>query len=302
MLHKRTFVIAGAILAWGASLEAAISVGYFNDSSNLTETLDMGLADPIARNGFTPVQITDIAAFVGAGNLSTIKILLIDEVSTGEVHDPSPALLSQAAALSAWVAGGGVIAIHDRNLCRAELGTLCTPVPGATFRPTVSFGTDINVDTTSVTLVTNGPFGVITNATLDGGNFSDLGFVATLPAGAVGILNNGTPGNEVALSYRFGSGWVYYSTIPLDFFVNLNNIANFNPQPVAFRTIYAPNMVAYLACLAGVTSCSTTGPNPTPAATAAPTLSQWGLGILAIMLMGCAAVMLRSGQAKGPAR
>jgi len=302
MLHKRTLVIAGAILAWGASLEAAISVGYFTDGLDANgnpQTSDTGLAAPIARNGFTAVQITDIAAFVGAGNLSTIQILLIDEISTGETHDPSAALIGQAPALSAWVAGGGVIAIHDRNLCRAQGGTLCTPVPGAAFTPTVLFGSDINVDTASVTLVTSGPFGVITNATLDGGNFSDLGFVAT-PSGAVGILNNGTIGQEVAFSYGFGLGFVYYSTIPLDFFVNVANIANFNPQPPTFSTIYAPNMVAYLACLAGVSPCST--PSITGAATGAPTLSQWGLGILAILLMGCAAVMLRSGEAKGPAR
>jgi hypothetical protein len=295
--------MAGALLAWGASLEAAISVGYFTDgldASNTSEVLDTGLAAPIAANGFTAVQITDIAAFVAAGKLSTIKILLIDEISTGETHDPSAALIGQSTALSAWVAGGGVIAIHDRNLCRAQGGTLCTPVPGAAFTPTDLFVADINVDTASVTLVTNSPFGgVLTNATLDGGNFSDLGFVATLPSGAVGILNNGTIGQEVAFSYPVGSGWVYYSTIPLDFYVNLDNIAFFNPQPPTFRTIYAPNMVAYLGCLAVPSTCS--APALT-GATGAPTLSQWGLGILAIMLMGCAAVMLRSGQAKGPAR
>jgi hypothetical protein len=297
MPHKRTFVIVGAVLALGASLEAAISVGYFTDgldANGVSQVSDTGLAAPIAANGFTAVQITDITTF----NLSTISILMIDEINNGA---PTAALLSQSTALSNWVAGGGVIAIHDRNVCQ---GT-CTPVPGSAG---VSFnfllGNNIDVET-SGTLVTNGPFGVITNATLDNGNpptgFSDHGFAVfgTLPSGAAGILNNGTTGHEVSFSYRFGSGWVYYSTIPLDFYVNTVNVALFNPQPIAFRTVYAPNLVAYLGCLAGG-ACSTAA--ATAAATAAPTLSEWGLGILAILLMGCAAVILRSGQAKGPAR
>lgn len=299
MLHKSTFVIAAAILALGASLEAATRVGYYTDGVDAlgnSQSSDTGLAAPILANGFTPVQITDIAAFVAAGNLSTISILMIDEVNVSGIP-PTVALISQSTALSNWVAGGGVIAIHDRNVCR---GT-CTPVPGSagvTFNDTG--GSNIDVET-SGTLVTNGPKGVITNATLDGGAFSDNGFAlfATLPAGAVGILNNGTPGQEVAFSYRFGSGWVYYSTIPLDFFLSNANNLNFIPQPPTFAAIYAPNMVAYLGCLAGG-PCSTSA--ATAAASAAPTLSEWGLGILAILLMGCAAVMLRSGQAKGPAR
>jgi hypothetical protein len=300
MLLKRTFFIVGAILAWGASLEAGISVGYFTDgtdSNGDSQVLDTGLAAPILSNGLTPVQITDIVAFVTAGNLSNISILMIDEINVSG-RSPSAALLSQSTALSNWVLGGGVIAIHDRNVC--QVGATCTPVPGSAGVSFTSLGgSNINVETSS-TLVTNGPFGVITNATLDGGASSDNGFVllGTLPSGALGILNNGTAGHEVALSYRFGSGWVYYSTIPLDFYVNVANIANFNPQPVTFRTIYAPNMVAYLNCLA-TGACSPTTPT-TPVATAAPTLSGLGLGILAILLMGCAAVMLRSGQAKTP--
>jgi hypothetical protein len=271
MIHRGTLVIAGAILALSPSLEAGISVGYFTDFN----TSDTGPAAPIAANGFTPVQITDITTF----NLNTISILLIDGLQNTA---PSAALLGQATALSNWVAGGGVIAFHDRNVC---LHPPCMPVPGGA-GITFTFLTGVNIDVeTSTTLVTNGPFGIIGNTTLDGGNFSDHGFspLATLPAGAVGILNNGTPGNEVAYSYRFGLGRVYYSTIPLDFYLD-------GGTPDAFRTIYAPNMILYLASFATTTS---------PTATAAPTLSEWGLGILAVLLMGCAAVMLSRGRAKG---
>jgi hypothetical protein len=279
--HKRSLIFVAAILASGAPLQAAISVGYFTD---ITPS-DTGPAAPIAANGFTPVQITNIATF----NLNSISVLLIDEPNNGS---PSAALLGQATALSNWVAGGGVIAIHDRNVC---LGT-CTPVPGsAGIVFTRLTGANIDVEPLT-TLVTNGRFGTIGNTTLDGGNFSDHGFsgFATLPSGAAGILNNGTPGNEVAFSYCLGAGAVYYSTIPLDFY-----LAGGNPAP--FRTVYAPNLVAYLGSLVG-SNCHTALVAPAPAqvtagAIGAPTLSEWGLGILAVMLLGCAAVMLRSSPA-----
>jgi IPTL-CTERM motif len=308
MVHKRTLVIAGAILAWGASLEAGTSVGYFLDGidanglSHATPDHN-GPAGPITANGFTAVQILDLDAFVLAGNLSTISILTIYEISVGG-NNPSAALLRQAPALSNWVAGGGVLAIHDRNVCAG----VCTPVPGicgvdvhVCAGITLIFDQGNDIDVATPTLVTNGPFGVIGNLTLDGGPASDHGFVLvnTLPAGAVAIFHHDIPQHIITFSYRFGLGAVYYSTIPLDFYLD-PTIPAATRIPVAFGTIYAPNMVAYLGCLAGVSTCSlTVAPG---AATAAPTLSEWGLGILAILLMGCAAVMLRQGQAKGPAR
>jgi hypothetical protein len=300
MTHKKTLVIVGTILALGASLEADTKVGYFTDgvdNNNNNQSSDTGPAPPIIANGFTPVQITNIATF----DLNTISILLIDEFN---VVGPTAALLGRSTALSNWVAGGGVIAIHDRTVCT---GT-CTPVPGsAGISFTKAPGNNIDVETSVSTLVTNGQavnpsgqaFGAIGNTTLDGGNFSHSGYVtfATLPAGAVAILNNGTSGNEVAVSYRFGSGFVYYSTIPLDFYLNQTRINAGGSIPAAFHTIYAPNMVAYLGSLAASVVISSP-----PGATGAPTLSGWGLWILAILLMGCAAVMLRSGPREGSAR
>jgi hypothetical protein len=296
MVHNRTLVIAGAILAWGASLEAGTSVGYILDgvdANGLSHATHVGPADPITANGFTPVQITDIDAFVAAGklnDLSTISILMIFEISN---TSPSAALLGQATALSNWVAGGGVIAYHDRNVC----GGTCTPVPGSA-GITLIRDQGVLIEVGTPTLVTNGPFGVIVNGALDGGPASDHGFalVNTLPAGAVAILHHDIPQHIIAFSYRFGSGAVYYSSIPLDFYLD-HTIPIAIRVPVAFSTIYAPNMVAYLGSLAGIAPAI-----PTTGATGAPTLSEWGLGILAILLMGCAAVMLRPGQAKGPAR
>jgi hypothetical protein len=271
MIANRPLVLA-AILAFGcASLKAAITVGYFTDN-NAPST---GPAAPITANGYTAVQIANIATF----NLSTIQILLIDEASNVA---PSAALLGQATAISNWVAAGGIVAIHDRNVCA---GT-CTPVPGG---GGISFiqsnGFDIDVET-SGTLVTNGPFGVIDNKNLDHVTFSSNGYAVSLPAGSIRFLNNGTVGNAVAFIYRFGTGWVYYSTIGLDFYLGPPAIG-----VAAFSGIYAPNVLAYLGSLVG--AAPPPGPGPvTPNATAAPSLSQWGMGILAILLIAAAAFAL----------
>src|SRR5213596_3411544 len=117
MITNRPLVLAGAMLAFGCGwVKAATTVGYFTDNNAGSTDLNA----PITANGYTAVQITNIATF----NLSTIQILLINESNPGT---PSAALLGQAAAISTWVAGGGILAIHDRNVCR---GT-CTPVPGS---------------------------------------------------------------------------------------------------------------------------------------------------------------------------
>ena len=283
MIRGRTLVLVSVLSFGWASLEAAdsslklagvpaagtITVGYFTDYS----AGDAGFNVPITANGYTAVRIADIATF----DLSTIQILLINESANGS---PSAAWLGRATAISNWVQAGGVIGIHDRNVC---LGT-CTPVPGSSgIIFTRLTGSNIDVETGG-TLVTNGPGGIITNTTLDGGNSSDHGYsgFATLPPGAVAFLNNGTTGQEVAFAYKFGSGSVYYSTIPLDFYLA-------GSTPAAFAAVYAPNMIAYLGSLVG-----------TGVATVAsvPALSEWGLAMLAILLMGCAAFQLRSRSGK----
>jgi hypothetical protein len=277
MNTNRPLVLASALLAFGcASLKAAITVGYFTDN-NAGST---GPAASIAANGYTAVQIANITTF----NLSTIQILLINESSFAA---PSAALLAQGTAISNWVAGGGIVGIHDRNVCAVT----CTPVPGsAGISFTQSTGFDINVENAS-TLVTNGPFGVIDNNNLDHGTASSNGYAVSLPAGSIRILNNGTAGNGVAFVYRFGSGWVYYSTIGLDFYLG--------PPPIgvaAFSSIYAPNMVAFLGSL----YVGPAAPGPVaPTASPAPTLSQWGMGILAILLIAFAAFALRSRPGEG---
>src|SRR5262249_14409757 len=79
--------------------------------------------------------------------------------------------------------------------------------------------------------------------------FSNHGWVlgATLPAGALPILSAGpNPANVVAFSYSLGNGSVYYSTIPLDFYLDGNGPPALN---MTMQQIYTPNMLTHGASL-----------------------------------------------------
>ena len=107
--------------------------------------------------------------------------------------------------------------------------------------------------------MTNGPGGVLNNTSLDNGNLSTHGYTVegSLPsnedddssdddsdddASAVKILSRADPTQIVDFCYQFQGGAVYYSSIPLDFYLVG---AGPNPPRDNMRFIYAPNVVAY---------------------------------------------------------
>lgn len=199
-------------------------------------------AGAITAAGHTPLQLTGL----GAGDLAGIDVLWILNGNNG---DPDSEVLSHLADVSTFVSGGGVLSFHDRNVAQEGATPATDYVPGAAGVDfTSAFGTDLNVLASNT--VTNGPAGVIGNTTLDGGNFSDHGFASlgTLPAGAVAVLSTGDPSQIVDFYFGLGSGWVYYSTIPLDFY--LGGGGN-NPPANAFRNVYAVNEASFQAELAG---------------------------------------------------
>lgn len=227
--------LATAGLLAVTAANAQVTVGYYTDFN----AGDTGPNAPIVANGYTPVHILNIGTY----NFGLVDIVMIDEENNG---NPSAALLGREGDLATYVNGGGVVVIHDRNV---QNNALIPGGSGIALHRDFTFGADLNV-VTGGTLVTNGPFGTINNTTLDGGNSSSHGYadVSSLPAGAITFLSNGpSASHSAAFEFNLGAGHVYYSTIPLDFYLDGNGPA---PHPANdFRNIYAPNVLAYAGSL-----------------------------------------------------
>ncbi len=232
--------ILSIVIALGALLASLVAnaavFGYYTSGNNATTAP----ATPITASGNTAVHLTNLTA----ADLVGIDVLWILNSINGT---PDATVMNNLASINAFVSTGGVLSFHDRNVAGGVSAATYLPgAAGTTFVRLLAADIDVLANNT----VTNGPFGAINNTTLDGGNFSDHGYatLATLPAGATAVLSTGDPTRIVDFYYGFGAGDVYYSTIPLDFF--LAGGGN-NPPADAFRNIYAPNEAAFQAQLAG---------------------------------------------------
>ncbi len=240
-------VLATAFVGSSAVAESAQAmpvVGYFTDGNN-------GVTHPeaaILANGFTPDHVLNINTF----DFSTVDILMINESRNGSITN---ALLNRLDPLDptgveAFVRAGGVLVVHDRFVSNG--GPAPNPfIVGASAAIPADRAIDglsslIDVSAPGGTLVTDGPFGVIDDTSLDGGNFSSHGFVDTADVIAFGgtpiLHRDGQPDQTVAFSYLLDAGAVYYSTIPLDFYIAGNGP---NPPQDNFADVYAPNVLAY---------------------------------------------------------
>lgn len=200
-------------------------VGYYNLSFGQGVNHQI---PPIETAGGEPIHLDDLEA----EDLAEVGVLFAENPNNGGY---ASSYLARLQSIEAWVEAGGVLIFHDRHVTNAA-GIL---PGGANIAMVRNLDTDIDVRDGS-TIVTDGPGGVVTDETLDGGNYSHHGYAVaeSLPANAVMILSTGEADEVVTFAYPHGNGWVIYSTIPLDFY-----LAGSNPQ--AFREIYAPNVVAY---------------------------------------------------------
>lgn len=188
---------------------------------------------PIQAAGHTGVCLFDLTA----QNLSGIDVLFAQNPSNSGYAEEYTNNLD---AIRQAVMGGMTLVFHDRAVTNHTASLLPGGAGIAFARDTVSAAANnINI-ATSGTLVTDGPGGVLDNSSLDGGGSSSHGYAdeSSLPAGAVNILSRPTSTEVVTFAYPYGAGWVVYSTIPLDYFLDGND-------PAAFRDIYAPNVVEY---------------------------------------------------------
>lgn len=223
-MNFRALLLAAAAVAFGTPASATV-YGVYGDSSAESVSL-------IQAQGDKAIVLTGL----GAANLVGINVLW---VLNGSSNAQPAALTANARSVASFVAAGGTFAYHDQDPAGAG-----ATVPGAaaiSFAPYTTAAPDHNIDVILAgTVLTNRPGSMIDNTTLDGGNAQSHGYAAlsTLPAGTKALLSGTSANQVVALSYARGAGEVYYSSIPLNFFLSYpnDNVAK----------IYGPNVVAYL--------------------------------------------------------
>jgi hypothetical protein len=235
-VSKLFFTAAFAIVAFSASLTTNAAVfGYYLDGTTGSP------AAAIAASGNTSVQLSDLTA----ADLAGIDVLWI---LNGDNSGVDGNVSGNQAAITAFINGGGVLSFHDRHVNGGTSAS--TYIPGAGGVTFVRDFTDsANIDVLVSNTVTNGPGGVINNTSLDGGTSSSHGYalLATLPGGATGVFSQGDPTHIVDFYFCLGAGDVYYSTIPLDFYLLGSGPSGVQSNMV---NIYAVNEATFQAQLA----------------------------------------------------
>ncbi len=205
---------------------------------------------PIQRAGLNPVSIEDF----NAASLSGIDVLFVQNPSNsnyGDEYSASVDLINRA------VADGLILIFHDRFVDEAE-----TILPaGGTFdiRRELEQSDDIEVlrDGQDFSV---GPAGTITDESLDGGFWSYHGYTLrdTLPGDGSVFLTSENPNEVVTMGYTIGSGVVFYSTIPLDFYLSESSPLAQNMQD------YATNLLAFASQFADMDPDPQPDPQPDP--------------------------------------
>ncbi len=242
-MRRLRFLLFPAAFFFGSLAQAqTVVVAYFTDGA----TSSTAPAAAITRNNYTAQQITNLATF----DFSSNKVLVINEPSNSGY---STALTDQTSTLATFVQNGGLLIFHDRfvNGTPPLPSSLLPGASGITFVRSEAK----NIDVTFSSFISNGTYGTLTNTSLDEGNQSEHRYAvrSTLPAGAVVYLSYGSDTSKaVGFAYKFGTGTVYYSTIPLDYYLSGNS-------PAAFADIYYPNLLAGISQLRAVPEPSVVG-------------------------------------------
>lgn len=209
-------------------------VGYYEMSAGSGSGSQV---QPIADAGFVPVLLTD----VDAASLASVQVLFVNNSSNGGY---AAEYLSRLTDIANFVSAGGVLIIHDRYVDGAE-----SILPnGGGFNIVRDFGDSANIDVVNnSTIITNGngPGGTISNSSLDGGTSSSHGFTfsSSIPVSGLKILSTGDPDHIVTFVYSHGTGFVIYSSIPLDFYLGSSGTVATNMKA------YAANVIAYAGSL-----------------------------------------------------
>jgi hypothetical protein len=250
--------------------QRALKVSFFSAFSlftlqTITQAQNVGIYGGNANDtavglGMTPTTISDFSAF----DFSTVDILWVFNSDNNAYES---AFTSRSADLNTFVTSGGKLMFYDRAIGNAN----------ATFIPGLSSITTVRDESSDIDIVTpndvvNGPAGVLDNTSLDSPEGLPIshGYISGgVPSNAVTIFSNGSdPTHAADVSYTLGAGAVYYSSIPLDAYLNSGGGSG-NPiggrlDPggswlTCLNNVYAPNL---LSAMAAGTASSVAAPEP----------------------------------------
>jgi len=222
-------VPSGTTYVGDITLRKRAVVGYYD--------LDLNRGNP---SQVAPIQVAGFDA-VDVGNLSTADLSGIDILFAQNPNNSvySSVYVANLPKIFTFIQNGGILVFHDREVTDAAKF-----LPGSPGQIVRDFSDGANIDILdNTTKVTNGPGGILTNTSLDGGTSSSHGYAvsSTLPADARRIFSQTDPQRVVLFSYGFGQGKVIYATIPLDYY-----LSSFGPPAVNVNMgIYAANVLAY---------------------------------------------------------
>ena len=214
----------------GDTINAALSIGYYSMSNG--QGLSKQVA-PIEDAGHTAVKMTTLSET----ELASVDILWAINPSNSSHGNEFKNAIDR---IKERVDEGMILVIHDRQVGNAE-NILFGEEPADIVRKfTNSRAIDV-VDENTV--VGEGPGGLLTDSSIDGGNSSNHGYTKreTLPEDSLALLTTSDEDEVVDFAYKYGDGAVIYSSIPLDFYLS-GYMAN-------FKNIYAPNILQFAASL-----------------------------------------------------
>lgn len=197
------------INAEGPLNAGASVIGYYDMS--VGDGNDATQPGSITIGGHTAVDIHDLSSLELAG----LDVLVVQNPSNGGY---GAEYLAALPAIQAAVSAGLILIIHDRATGNADANTILPGGGAMTFVREEAADIEVLND---LHPFANGPGGAVTDLSLDGGNSSYHGYanIASLPVGAEVLLTTPDASHAVTFQYGFGAGRVFYSSIPIDFYL-----------------------------------------------------------------------------------
>jgi hypothetical protein len=185
------------------------NIGYYSMTAGQG---DSDMRDDIIAAGHNPVLITE----PDASQLAGLDALY---VWNGSNKGYNAVFTNNMSAISDAVHGGMNMVVFDRAIGVANPQDI---LPGTKLTHMRALTRGADLTEAGEGSVGHGAGGVITDASIDGGNYTTHGYVtaATLPAGATVLmtLDGGDESKAVGFVYDFGAGSVQFYGIPMDYY------------------------------------------------------------------------------------